>query len=596
MKGWTGKILRVNLKNNKCTVEELNEDIAKKYIGGRGIGSKMLLDEIDPKVDPLSPENKMFILTGPLTGTGSPCGARFMVITKSPQTGTIACSNSGGYWGPELKAAGYDGIILEGKADKPKYLWINNDKIELRDAGDLWGMDTHETTRQVKAKTDARAKVACIGPAGEKLVLMAAIMNDLNRSAARSGVGAVMGSKNLKAIAVRGTKGFSVADGFRDVNVEISNLFKGDVAKGYGYFGTSMAVDYCNAVGIFPTNNYREGVFAGAPNINGQAIRDKILVRKRSCHGCVLGCARVTMVKEQGFEGSGEGPEYETIYAFGSTCKIDNINAVAKANYICNELGMDSISVGVTIATAMELYELGLIKEKDVGMELKFGDAKAMVELTRKTGLREGFGDLLALGSYRLAEKYGRPELSMTSKKMEISAYDPRGSKGMALTYSTNPRGGDHTRGATAFCEIFGIPKKVKSKIIEGKAELAMELQNLNAAIDSTGVCMFATVVVQHEPFVKLLSAATGLNFTMDDYVKAGERVWNVERLFNVKAGFSRKDDSLPPRILREPLSDGPAKGETVDLETMLDQYYKLRGWDNNGIPTEEKLKGLGIK
>ena len=457
-------------------------------------------------------------------------------------------------------------------------------------------MDTHETTRQVKAKTDVRAKVACIGPAGEKLVLMAAIMNDLNRSAARSGVGAVMGSKNLKAIAVRGTKGFSVADGFRDVNLEISNLFKGDVSKGYGYFGTSMAVDYCNAVGILPTNNYREGVFAGAPNINGQAIRDKILVRKRSCHGCVLGCARVTRVTEAGFEGSGEGPEYETIYAFGSTCKIDNINAIAKANYICNELGMDSISVGVTIATAMELYELGLINEKDVGMELKFGDAKAMVELTRKTGLREGFGDLLALGSYRLAEKYGRSELSMTSKKMEISAYDPRGAKGMALTYSTNPRGGDHTRGATAFCEIFGIPKKVKSKIIEGKAELAMELQNLNAAIDSVGACMFATVVVQHEPFVKLLSAATGLNFTMDDYVKAGERVWNVERLFNTKAGFSRKDDSLPPRILKEPLSDGPAKGETVDLEKMLNEYYKLRGWDNNGIPTEEKLKELGIK
>ncbi|MBI5375933.1 MAG: aldehyde ferredoxin oxidoreductase family protein [Candidatus Schekmanbacteria bacterium] len=595
MKGWTGKILRINLTESKCTVEPLNEDLAKKYIGGRGIASKMLLDEIDATIDPLSPDNKLFIMTGPLTGTGAPCAARFMVVTKSPQTGTIACSNSGGYWGPELKAAGFDGIILEGKSPKPIYIWINNDKIELKDASELWGMNTHETTKALKSKTDHRAKVACIGPAGEKLVLMAAIINDMNRSAARSGVGAVMGSKNVKAIAVRGTKGFAVADGFRDVNVEISNLFKGDVAKGYGYFGTPMAVDYCNAVGIFPTNNYREGVFAGAPNLNGQAIRDKILVRKRSCHGCVLGCGRVTRVKEEGFEGTGEGPEYETIYAFGSTCGIDNINAVAKANYICNELGMDSISVGVTIATAMELFELGLISEKEVGMPLKFGDAKAMVELTRKTGLREGFGDLLALGSYRLAEKYGRPELSMTSKKMEISAYDPRGAKGMALTYSTNPRGGDHTRGATVFAELFGIPKKVKAKITEGKAELARDFQNLNAAIDSTGACLFATVVVQHEPFTKLISAATGHNFTLDDYIKAGERIFNVERLFNVKAGFTRKDDSLPPRVISEPMSEGPSKGETVDFEPMLTEYYALRGWDNNGVPTKEKISELGI-
>lgn len=596
MKGWTGKILRINLTEGAHKVEDLDKELAKKYIGGRGIGSKMLLDEVDPKVDPFSPENKMFIFTGPLTGTGAPCAARFMVVTKSPQTGTIACSNSGGYWGPELKAAGYDGIIIEGKAEKPTYIWIQNDKVELRDAGEIWGQDTHKTTRLVREKTDPRAKVACIGPAGEKLVLMSAIINDTNRSAARSGVGAVMGSKNLKAIAVHGTKGFSAAEGFREASLEMAALFKGDVAKGYGYFGTSMAVDYCNAVGIFPTNNYREGVFEGANNINGQAIRDKILVRKKSCHGCVLGCGRVSRVTEEGFEGYGEGPEYETIYAFGSACNIDNINAIAKANFICNELGMDSISVGVTIATAMELYEKGKLTKNDVGMELKFGDAKAMVELTRKTGLREGFGDELALGSYRLAEKYGVPEISMTSKKMEISAYDPRGSKGMALTYSTNPRGGDHTRGATVFAEVFGIPKKVKSKTEEGKGELARDFQNLNAAIDATGACMFATVVVQHEPFAKILSAATGENFSYEDYVKAGERIWNVERLFNVQAGFTRKDDSLPPRVISEPLPSGPSAGLTVDFEKMLNDYYAARGWDENGVPTKEKLAELGIE
>ncbi len=595
MKGWTGKILRINLTDGSNKVEDLDKGLAKKYIGGRGIGSKMLLDEVDPTIDPLSPDNKMFIFTGPLTGTGAPCAGRYMVITKSPQTGSIACSNSGGYWGPELKAAGYDGIILEGKAEKPTYIWIENDKVELRDAGDIWGQDTHETTRSVKAKTDHRAKVSCIGPAGEKLVLMAAIINDTNRSAARSGVGAVMGSKNLKAIAVRGTKGFSVADGFRDASLEMTGLFNTDVAKGYGYFGTSMAVDYCNAVGIFPANNYREGVFKAAPNINGQAIRDKILVRKRSCHGCVLGCGRVSRVTEEGFEGYGEGPEYETIYAFGSTCNIDNINAIAKANFICNELGMDSISVGVTIATAMELYEKGLITKEDVGMELKFGDAKAMVELTRQTGLREGFGDLLALGSYRLAEKYGVPEISMTSKKMEISAYDPKGSKGMALTYSTNPRGGDHTRGATVFAEVFGIPKKVKSKIEDGKGELARDCQNLNAAIDATGACMFATAVVQHEPFAKILSAATGEDFSYEDYVKIGERIWNIERIFNNKAGFGRKDDSLPPRVISEPHTEGPSAGLTVDFERMLNDYYSARGWDENGVPTKEKLAELGI-
>ena len=595
MKGWVGKILRVNLTNKTTKTEDLNQSLAKDYIGGRGLASKILLDEVDPKIDGLSSENKLIFITGPLTGTGAPCGARFMVVTKSPLTESIACSNSGGYWGPELKSAGYDGIIIEGKSDKPVYLWIKNDIVEIKEASGVWGKDVHQTDDILRKETDQKARVACIGPAGEKLVLIAAIMNDRNRSAARSGVGAVMGSKNLKAIVVRGTKGFEVADGFRNKNIEISNLFAGDLAKGYGILGTTMAVDICNQVGILPANNFRESIFAGAANISGQAIRKNILIRKRSCHGCVLGCGRVTKVVDPDFAGMGEGPEYETVYAFGSTCMIDNLSAVAKANYICNEMGMDSISMGVTIACAMELFEKGFITEKEVVMDLSFGNAKAMVEMVKKTGMREGFGDKLAEGSFRLASRYGHPEFSMTSKKQEISAYDPRGSKGMALTYATNPRGGDHTRGATVFPEIFGIPKKVKSKAIEGKAEIAKELQDLGAANDSNGVCMFATVVVNHEPFVQLLNAATGLNFTLRDYQLSGERTWNVERLFNVRAGLKREADSIPKRLLEEPVPEGPTKGEVAVLEPMLEEYYRLRGWDKDGVPTQEKLKELGI-
>jgi aldehyde:ferredoxin oxidoreductase len=326
------------------------------------------------------------------------------------------------------------------------------------------------------------------------------------------------------------------------------------------------------------------------------AIRKNILIRKRSCHGCVLGCGRVTKVTDPDFAGMGEGPEYETVYAFGSTCMIDNLGAIAKANYLCNELGMDSISMGVTIACAMELFEKGIISEKDVGMDLSFGNAKAMNEMVKKTALRQGFGDKLALGSFRLASLYGHPEFSMTSKKQEISAYDPRGAKGMALTYATNPRGGDHTRGATVFQEVFGIPKKAKSKLIEGKAAIAAENQNLGAAMDASGICMFATVIIQHEPVAKLLTAATGVNFTLDDYKKIGERIWNTERLFNVKAGLDKKDDCLPERLLKEPVPEGPSKGEVAILEPMLVEYYELRGWNKNGVPTPEKLSELSLK
>jgi len=597
---YTGKILRVNLGREEVKIESLDPEICKKYIGGRGIAAKILFDEIDPTVDPLSPDNKLLFATGPLTATGAPTCGRYMVVTKSPLTGTIACANSGGHFPSEMKFAGFDIFIFEGKAKEPVYIWINNQHIEIRSAKEIWAKRVRETEDFLLSRTDVDAKIASIGPAGERLVRIACIMNDRHRAAARGGVGAVMGSKNLKAVVVKGSHGVKVADkeNFRKICLGILNKIQNsEMSMVLRARGTSMGIEFFNEIGTFPARNFKEIGFDNAHKIGGEILAKRYNVRIKACFSCTIGCDRVTRVKERQFAGHGEGPEYETIWAFGSQCGVDNLAAIIKANYLANDLGMDTISAGATIACAMELFERGIISAQEVGRTLNFGDDEGMVEMTEKMGLREGFGDIMAEGSYRMAERFGHPELAMCSKKQECAAYDPRGAQGMGLCYATSTRGASHTSGSSIGAEILGVPEHMDRKSTEGKGLLVKNIQDFTAVIDATGFCSFARFSnLTPSDICNLLKAATGFtDYHEGTIVQAGERIWNLEKLFNVKAGFTVSEDTLPERFFKEPVKAGPSQGLVNHLDKMLPEYYAARGWSQEGIPTEEKLKELDL-
>jgi aldehyde:ferredoxin oxidoreductase len=600
MDGWIGKVLRVNLSTGKVSTEALDPGLAKDYIGARGLGTKIMTDEVDPKVDPLSPENKLIFVPGPLTGTFAPSAGRYTVVTKGALTGAIASANSGGTWGPALKFAGYDAVIIEGAAPKPVYLWIKNAKVEIRDASHLWGKDVPETSDAIRAETDDDAKIACIGPAGENRVLFACIMNDLHRAAGRSGVGAVMGSKNLKAIAVVGTGAVTCADpkAFESAVVKARDKIHKHPVGGAGLrlYGTDVLTNILNQIGGYPTKNYQDGHFPTADKLGGETLAATLLQRPKGCFSCIISCGRVTKVTNPKYAGEGEGPEYETSWGFGGDCCIDDLDAVTKANYLCNEYGMDAISMAVTVACAMELYEMGLITKEDTGgIALEWGNAEAMVEVTRLTGVGEGFGKKLALGSYRLAESCGHPELSMTVKKQEIPAYDARAVQGIGLNFATANCGAAHVRGYTIAPEVLGNPVKVDKDTIEGKPALVILFQNLTAALDATGACLFTTFGIGADELAEMLGAVTGVGYTSEDFMKCGDRIWNLERQWNLNAGLTANDDTLPPRLLKEPIKTGASKGKLSRLPEMLPEYYELRGWDKNGVPTASKLGELGL-
>lgn len=600
MYGWAGTILRINLSNGQISKEPLNYKDAKQFIGARGLGTKIMYDEVNPKVDPFSPENKLIFATGPFTGSFAPSAGRYNVVTKGPLNGTIAASNSGGMFGSELKFAGYDAVIVEGKAAKPRYIRIENDKVELRDAGHIWGKDVHDTTDLLREETDEDAKVACIGPAGENLVLFAAIMNEMHRAAGRSGVGAVMGSKNLKAVVVSGSGAVKVAhpEGFKGAVMDSRQKIQDHPVGGQGLktYGSDVLVNILNEVGGLPTRNFHDGHHPTADKIGGESLTANQLVRPKGCFSCIISCGRVTKVTNPKYAGEGEGPEYETAWAFGSDCNVDCLDAVTKANFLCNELGLDTISMGATIACAMDLFDSGIITTKDTdGVALNFGNTEAMVEMVRKTAYREGFGDKLALGSYRMAEGYGHPEFSMTVKKQEMPAYDPRAVQGIGLNYATNNRGGCHVRGYTIAVEVLGNPVKMDQHTLEGKPELVITFQNLTAALDSSGACLFSTFGLGADELAKMLTELTGEDYSTEKFMEAGERIWNLERLWNLKAGFTVKDDILPERLLKEPIETGASKGEVSHLPEMLPEYYKLRGWDKTGIPNHKKLQDLSL-
>jgi aldehyde:ferredoxin oxidoreductase len=469
MFGYTGKMLRINLTTKTIATEELNHETAIKYLGGRGLGTKLYMDEVDPEIDPLDAENKIVIITGPLTGTKAPTSGRFMVVTKSPLSGTIACSNSGGHWGAELKSAGYDGIILEGKADQPVYLNIVDDKVEILDASAVWGKVVSETTDALEAVHGEKAKVLTIGPAGENLSKIAAVMNDRYRAAGRSGVGAVMGSKNLKGIVVKGSGKVEVADADKLKEVFASCLKKirenGVTGQGLPTYGTAILVNIINESGSFPTNNFQKSQFPMAEDISGETLAEKYLTKKDVCYHCQIACGRFCEVDDV----KGGGPEYETTWAFGGDCGVNSLPDIIKANFWCNEVGVDTISAGSTLAAAMELYQKGLIQKEEFenGPELAFGNNDAVVYWTKAMANKDGLGAKLAQGSYRLGEMYGSTDVSMTVKKLEIPAYDPRGIQGQGLQYATSNRGGCHVRGYLISPEILGLPEQLDRLSIE---------------------------------------------------------------------------------------------------------------------------------
>ena len=601
MYGYNGKILRIDLTNRECTLESLDEEKAKKFIGARGLGVKTLLEEIDPKIDPLSIENKLVIVTGPITGAPMPTSGRYMVVTKAPLTGTIAISNSGGKWGTELKNAGYDMIIVQGKSDVPVYVNIEDDKIEIKEANHLWGKTSLETTKILCNENNERAKVLCIGPAGEKLSLMAAIMNDIDRAAGRGGVGAVMGSKNLKAIVVKGSGKVKVfnEEEAKKVSLEKIKILREDPVAGGGLptYGSAVLVNIINENGVHPVRNFQKSYTDEADKISGETLTEDCLVRKNPCYRCPIACGRWVKL-DDGTECG--GTEYETLWSFGSDCDVYDLNAINVANMLCNEYGLDTISAGATIAAAMELYEKGYIKDEDIkedGLSLKWGDAEAVVGWTKKMALREGFGDKMADGSYRLCESYGVPEFSMTVKKQELPAYDPRGIQGHGITYAVNNRGGCHIKGYMISPEILGYPEKLDRFSLEGKAAYAKIFHDLTAVIDSLGLCIFTTFGLGVQDYVDMYNVVVGGKLhDAESIMEAGDRIWTLEKLFNLKAGIDSSHDTLPKRLLKEPIPEGPSKGCVHKLSELLPEYYAIRGWDKNGIPSEDTLKKLGLE
>ncbi len=600
--GYHNKLLRINLTDHSYKIEEIPEDILQKYIGGRGLGVKLLFDELPAKTDPLSPENKLMFVTAPLHGSNAATASRFSVVCKSPLTGGIGETNSGGHFGVDFKNTGYDVLIFEGKSEKPCYLFLNGETVELRDAQKFWGKKADITTDLLLEETDSKAGVACIGPAGERGSLISTIVNDKGHHSGRTGVGAVMGSKNLKAVVVKGSKEtpYNNAETLKDAKKEWQT-FIGEAPltkNALKEYGTPALVNTINSRGSFPTKNFQEGFFANAESISGETIKELYYVKSQPCKACTIGCAHLTRTPDR----EGKGPEFETVWSLGAACFIHDLEKITNANYNCNEYGIDTISTGSTIACAMELSEKGYFDEetyelirKDLGRDLKFGDADAMLKLTELAGKCEGFGELIAMGSLRLAEKFGHPEIAMHVKGLELPAYDPRGFYGMSLSLSTSNRGGCHLKSYLISTEALETPFEINRFTEKGKPGLAILYQDLTATIDSMGVCIFTSFALNPIHYANMMSAVTGEKIDSIELLKIGERIWNIEKLFNLREGLSRKDDTLPPRLLNEAFESGHSKGIKVNLEPLLDKYYEIRGWNNKGIPSEEKLKELDL-
>jgi len=613
MFGGHGKILRVNLSESKVSEEKIPEDLFDKYLTGAGLATHYLYHDVPKGADPLGPENELIAMTGPLTGATAPSTGRYNWVFKSPLTDIWGQSNVGGFWGVDFKKTGFDGIIFQGASPEPVYLVIDEDKAELRDAKHLWGKSVSETTKLIKEELGEKFEVVCIGVAGENQVRYATIMNDLHRAAGRCGGGAVMGSKRLKAIAVRGKKPVNIADpaafdrtAKKQFELLDQHMFKVTLET----FGTNAVIDMVNVRGGFPTRNWQTGVFPEIEEINAQALSEKVLVEPLGCFACPLKCGRKSEIREGKYKGAkGEGPEYESVGTLGGQCLVTDMEAITKAHYLCNDYGLDTISTGSTIAFAIECYEKGILTKSDTdGLELKFGDADVVIELVHKIAKREGFGDLLAEGTRRMSRKLGKgsERFAMNVKGLELPAYDSRAVQITGLAYATANRGGDHITAYIQGPTFLDIPflcipdSRIKDPLVADPEEVhvLVDLENVMGALDTLGACKFMGFCVASEEWVELVAHCLGREFTYDDMVKVGERAYNLARVFSIREGLTRAADTLPPRLLEEPLPEGMAEGKVNEnLPAMLDKYYELRGWDKaTGKPTPEKLKELGLE
>lgn len=606
---YSPRILRVNLSKRKFSKGKISPSFVGKYIGGRGFGARILYDEIKADVAPLSTDNKLIFATGPLAGTTIPGSSRTALVSKSPLTGGYGDSDVGGNFGPELRSAGYDCVILEKRAKNPQYLVLDDDTHELREASHIWGETTRETQNIIKEELgDDTFNVAAIGPAGERLVKFAIIDAD-DRQAGRCGLGAVMGSKNLKAVAIRGTGDIPIvdADAFHKTAEECHAILKNSWEKFTGAlelkqwrrYGTAHGVLLYNEWGCLPTRNYQSGFFEKAETISGELMREKLVVAEKGCYGCPTGCTKFSVVKTGPYAGTFvDGIEYETLGTLGSNCGIANIEAVAKANQLCDQLGLDTCSTGNVIGFAMECYEKGILKKKDTdGLDLRFGREDAYLQVIEMIAKKEGIGKILAEGVRFAAQKFGSGsgKFAIHSKGMEFTAYEVRGMPGMALAYATCDIGAHHKRANPSSIEV-------KDRGVEGKAKLVVDQQHDRSLADLIGVCRIVKTGahIGLEKYAEAVSAATGVQFDKNDLLEAAERVYNLTRAFNARLGFSRKDDVIPDRFFEEPVPSGPTKGMRIhrsDFERMLNEYYEIRGWDTKtGIPTRRKLEDLGLK
>lgn len=607
--GYTGRILDVDLTRRRVSVRPTEFWDLRSYVGGSGLGARILFDETDETTDPLSPDNVLLFMTGPLVGTDVFSSNRFELVTKSPLTGIYAESDCGGHWGGKLKLAGFDGMIVRGKASSPVYLWVTGGDADIRDASHIWGRDTFDTHEIIRNEAHPEAEVACIGPAGERLARIAAVMTDGpdGRAAARCGVGTVMGSKNLKAIAVFGEEKVRVADeaALRERLRGIAKHMRDDTQV-LGNWGTSNGLVICERIGDLPIKNWAQGTWpAGADKICGQTMAETILTRRYHCGKCVIGCGRTVEVKGGKWAGPETGgPEYESLGMLGSNCLVDDLEAIAKANELCNRYGIDTISAGSAVAFAMEAFERGIIGPSDTdGLNLEWGNADVLVELITMIGERKGLGRLLGEGTKNAATVLGKnaEEFAIHVKGLDFPAHDPRAKLSNAVAYATSNRGACHLQAFSyefengiAMPEI-GISETLDRFAVEGKGRLVFLTQNLMSMFDSLKCCKFTIFGgLTAGPLVDCLNYVTGWDFDIAEFMKTGERIFNLKRLYNVRCGVSRKDDTIPPRILSL-MRDGGAEGKLPPLGAMLNEYYRCRGWDEFGIPTQGKLKELGL-
>jgi aldehyde:ferredoxin oxidoreductase len=612
MNGYMGRILRVNLTTDDVRAEPLNEAYARQFVGGSGLACRYLYDLIDANTDPLGPDNTLIFMTGPLVGTTAPSCGRFVVCARSPLTGIWGEANSGGSWGPALRFAGYDGLIITGQSERPVYLHIHDGapdgEAELRDAAHLWGLDFYAAHDALKAElgdAHARARVAAIGPAGEKQVKMAAVLNDNARAAGRTGMGAVMGAKRLKAVVVGGRNKVPLADpvAFRAAAKEATAIVREDFASEmFRELGTAGWMDPGSQLyGDVPHRYFSQGEFGGAFNLSGSTMAETILTRNSSCYGCPIGCGRVVEIKEGPYTiAETDGPEYETICAFGTLLLVDDLGAVTALNRRCNELGMDTISAGVSIAFAYHLFDEGVLTESDTGgVALRWGDPAGAFHLLDLLARRaEGLGALLVEGVRAMGAHYGRPEDAAHVKGLEIPMHEPRAFSGMALAYATSPRGACHVQGDPYQVDIgMAVPEL---GLLEGdrfetkdKAQMVARSQDWRTLYNALIMCQFCNPPVENT--VAMINGATGWGIGVDDLLPLGERIFQLKRMLNCRLGVTAADDRLPAIVL-QPLEAGGTEGHVPDLEALLRDYYQVRGWDPaTGCPTPTRLAALGL-